>query len=186
MGNVRMTQVATTVDQLLNQAMLELAKNPKVIFLGQNVAYDGNVMFKHFEGISMEQRLELPVCEELQMGMSIGLALQGFLPISIYPRMDFLLLAMNQLVNHLDKLPMMSNGQYAPKVIIRTKVGSRYPLDAGPQHTQDHVEGLRAMLHSVRVVEITVPAAILPKYTEAVRRPESTLIVENLEGYHAR
>ena len=120
------------------------------------------------------------------MGMSIGLALQGFLPISIYPRMDFLLLAMNQLVNHLDKLPMMSNGQYAPKVIIRTKVGSRYPLDAGPQHTQDHVEGLRAMLHSVRVVEITVPAAILPKYTEAVRRPESTLIVENLEGYHAR
>ena len=112
-------------DSLLNQAMLMLAAQPKALFLGQNVAYDGNVMFKHLEGVPMEQRLELPVCEELQMGMSTGLALQGILPISIYPRFDFLILALNQLVNHLDKLAYMSRGDYQPKVIIRTKVGSK-------------------------------------------------------------
>lgn len=175
-----MTINAVSTDQLLNQAMLLLAAQPKAIFLGQNVAYDGNVMFKHFEGIPMAQRLELPVCEELQMGMSIGLALQGFLPISVYPRMDFLLLAMNQLVNHLDKLAGMSKGQFHPKVIIRTRVGSKHPLNAGPQHTQDHAEAFAQMLTNVRMAKIIRPAQITETYEWAVSQPYSTLIVEAL------
>ena len=161
--------------------MLALAAHPRALFLGQNVAYDGNVVFKHLAGVPMAQRLELPVCEELQMGMSIGLALQGFLPISIYPRMDFLVLALNQLVNHLDKLPAMSLGQYRPKVIVRTKVGSKAPLNAGPQHTQDHTEAFRLMLTTVVVEKITEPEGILPAYQRALDRPLSTVIVEALD-----
>ena len=168
-------------DALLNQAMLLLAAQPRALFLGQNVAYDGNVMFKHLAGIPMKQRLELPVCEELQMGMSIGLALQGFLPISVYPRMDFLLLAMNQLVNHLDKLPIMSQGQYQPKVIIRTKVGSKYPLDAGPQHTQDFTDGLRAMLKTVKVLKVEKQEDIIRMYSKAIFLKESVIVVEALD-----
>ncbi len=170
-----------TRDGLLNQAMLMLAAHPNTIFIGQNVAHDGNVMFKHLAGVPMDKRLELPVCEELQMGMSIGLALQGFLPISIYPRFDFLLLALNQLVNHLDKLPGMSLGGYRPKVIIRTKVGSKVPLDAGPQHTQDHTEAFRLMLTTVTVEKITCPEDILPTYQRALARPLSTLVVEAMD-----
>lgn len=167
-------------DELLNQAMLMLADQPNALFLGQNVTYDGNVMFKHLTGVSMKQRLELPVCEELQMGMSTGLALQGFLPISIYPRMDFLLLAMNQLVNHLDKMNEMSRGDFTPKVIIRTKVGSKTPLNAGPQHTQNHTAAFDYMMTNLAVAEITNLDEILPVYQRAVNRPQSTLIVENL------
>lgn len=167
--------------QMLHEAMLRLASEPNVIFLGQNVAYSGNVMFKDLADVPMEQRLELPVCEELQMGISTGLALQGFLPISIYPRFDFLLLAMNQLVNHLDKLPLMSQGQLKPKVIIRTKVGSKWPLDAGPQHTQDHTFAVRALLSSVAVEKIQNPGDIMQAYEEAIKRKVSTLIVEALD-----
>ena len=47
--------------------------------------------------------IELPVAEEMQMGMSFGMSLDGTIPISIYPRWNFLLCAINQLVNHLDK-----------------------------------------------------------------------------------
>lgn len=166
---------------LLNQAMLMLAAAPNAIFIGQNVEYDGNVVYKHLEGVPAEQRLELPVAEEMQMGMSIGLALQGFLPISIYPRMDFLMLAMNQLVNHLDKLEAMSKGQYRPKVIIRTKVGAKQPLDAGPQHTQDHTEALQLMLHNVHVLKISRPEAILAGYQTALDSIKSCLIVEALD-----
>ena len=168
-------------DNLLNQAMLLLASQPNALFIGQNVGYDGNVVFKHLNGVSWKQRLELPVCEELQMGMSIGLALKGILPISIYPRMDFVVLALNQLVNHLDKLPVMSKGDYQPKVIIRTKVGARKPLNAGPQHTQDHTEAFRLMLTTVTVAKITEPAYILPTYQAAIDRLGSTLIVEALD-----
>lgn len=171
----------TATDILLNQAMLLLAAQPKALFIGQNVECDGNVMFKHLDGVPMPQRLELPVCEELQMGMSIGLALQGFLPISIYPRLDFLLLAMNQLVNHLDKLSQMSRGQFVPKVIIRTKVGSKSPLNAGPQHTQDHSEPFRQMLSSVWVMRIAKPEAILATYQNAINCHNPVLIVEALD-----
>ena len=129
----------------------------------------------------MMKRLELPVMEECQMGMSIGLALQGFIPVSVYPRMDFLLLAMNQLVNHLDKLEGMSRGQYRPKVIIRTKVGSKWPLNAGPQHTQDHTEALRLMLGRVVVVKIRSPDEIMEVYEEAIKQEGSTLVIEALE-----
>ena len=52
-------------DALLNKAMHLLANQPKAIFLGQNVAYDGNVVYKHLDGIPMEQRLEMPVADRL-------------------------------------------------------------------------------------------------------------------------
>jgi len=168
------------VDELLNQAMLMLAAQPKSIFLGQNVEYTGNVMYKSLEGIPSEQRLELPVCEDLQMGMSTGLALQGFLPISIYPRFDFLLLAANQLVNHLDKLSECSQGQWKPKVIIRTKVGSKTPLNAGPQHTQDHTDAFDMMLTNVDIWHIIDWRDILPTYKIAIQNSRSCLIVEDL------
>lgn len=65
------------------------------------------------------------------MGMSIGLALGGFLPVSTYPRFDFLLLAFNQMINHLDKFPIITDKQFYPKVIIRVLVGAKKPLDDG-------------------------------------------------------
>ena len=55
------------------------------------------------------------------MGISTGLALSGYVPVTCYPRFDFLLLAMNQLVNHLDKIRVMSNNEFQPKVIIRNE-----------------------------------------------------------------
>ena len=153
-----------------------LAADPRVVFIGQNVAYPGNAIFDSLDGVPMNQRIELPVIEETQMGMAIGLALMGYIPVSIYPRMDFLLLCMNQLINHLDKIPLMSG--YNPKVIIRAKVGARTPLDAGPQHTQDHTEALRGMLTTVRVVKLTDLSQASKVYREAMEADVSTLVVE--------
>lgn len=169
----------TDTNQLLNEAMLMLAGRWGAIFIGQNVAYEGNVMFEHLNGVRNEQRLELPVFEDMQTGIATGLAIQGFLPISIYPRFNFLLLACSQLVLHLDKLELMSRGQFSPKVILRTRVGSTTPLDAGPQHTGSYTEQFRGMLKNVVVDEIRCAAEILPTYRCAIERRQSTLIVEN-------
>ena len=62
----------------------------------------------------------------MQMGVTIGLLMQDFVPISIYPRWNFLILAANQLINHLDKLNEMTKYQYKSKAIIRTSVGSEF------------------------------------------------------------
>src|ERR1035438_1467055 len=84
-------------------------------------------MTNTLKNVAKEKLLELPVTEELQMGMSTGLALTGVVPVSFYPRWNFLLCAVNQVVSHLDKLPAMSDGGYQPKVIIRTGIGSERP-----------------------------------------------------------
>ena len=98
--------------------MKMLSKDKKVFFIGQSVNYSGNSIYNSLKDIDSKKKLELPVFEETQMGLSLGLSLQGFIPISIYPRIDFLLSATNQLVNHLDKMRVMSKGEFNPKVII--------------------------------------------------------------------
>lgn len=169
-----------TTDKLLNQAMLMLAADPQTLFIGQNVRYDGNVIYRTLEGVPDAQRIEFPVAEEMNVGVAIGLSLVGYRPVVIIPRMDFLLRAADQIVNHLDKLAEMTVGRFRPKVIIRTRVGSKTPLDAGPQHTQDYTEAFRSMLTSVRVAEIFEPDGILPVYQRAMDSDRSTLIVEAL------
>lgn len=163
----------------LKKAMNLLAKNERVIFLGQTVAYSGSrFTYGTLEDISMDRRIEVPIMEEAQMGMSTGLALKGYIPVSIYPRFDFLLLASNQLVNHLDKMNVMSNGQFNPKVIIRTIIGSREPLYPGPQHCQDYTEAYRKMLTNIDVVKLDRAEIILPEYEKALHSNKSTLLVE--------
>src|SRR5580698_11678005 len=88
------------------RAMEYLARDQRTLFLGQAVACPGTAMTNTLKNVPRDKLLELPVTEEMQMGMSTGLALNGFVPISIYPRWNFLLLAVNQIVNHLDKLPI--------------------------------------------------------------------------------
>ena len=91
----------------VTKAMDLLTQYPKSIFIGQTTVYPGSVLSDTLKNVPIEKKLELPVAEEMQMGMSIGLSLEGYLPISIYPRIDFLLLACNQLANHLDILGIL-------------------------------------------------------------------------------
>ena len=72
------------------RAMDLLAADPNVLFLGQSVIWPGNVIYKTISHISESRRIELPVFEETQMGMSLGFALSGYVPVSIYPRYNFL------------------------------------------------------------------------------------------------
>lgn len=157
--------------------MTMLAQDSRTVFVGQSVKYDGQAQFDTFSVVPMEKRIEMPVAEDFQMGFCIGLALQGFIPISFYPRMDFLILACNQLVNHLDKIPLMSG--YRPKVIIRTTVGQKKPLNAGWQHTQNHTAALGFMLKTVRVIEVYTAQEVIAAYENALHDQYSTLIVEN-------
>ena len=163
--------------QAVNQAMLMLA-GEGALFVGQSVAYDGATMYHTLAGVPQEQRLEMPVIEDFQLGFCLGLSLVRKAPIvSIYPRMDFLLLAMNQLVNHLDRFCKM--GDFRPKVIVRTRVGPKQPLNAGPQHTGHYTEAFELMLRNIDVVELNHADDVMQCYSEALASPYSTLVVEN-------
>jgi pyruvate/2-oxoglutarate/acetoin dehydrogenase E1 component len=164
----------------LCRAMDHLGRDPRTLFLGQAVACPGTGMTNTLKNVPREKLLELPVTEEMQMGMSTGLALAGHVPVSIYPRWNFLLLAVNQIVNHLDKLSLMSGGGYQPKVIIRTGIGSERPLHPQHQHVGDFTEAFRLMCKNIEVIRLDEPEDIFPAYRKALERTDgkSTLIVE--------
>jgi pyruvate/2-oxoglutarate/acetoin dehydrogenase E1 component len=111
----------------LKRSMDWLGEKSDTLFLGQAVEYAGTGMTNTLKDIDRSKLLEMPVNEDMQMGISLGMALNGTVPISIYPRWNFLILAANQIVNHLDKAKMMSDGGYTPKVIIRVGIGSQRP-----------------------------------------------------------
>ena len=161
--------------------MAELGRRPDALFLGQAVAYPGTAMTTTLRDVPPEKLIELPVIEDAQLGFCTGLSLAGYLPISIYPRWNFLLLATSQLVLHLDKLGLYS--RYFPRVIVRTAVATAQPLDPGPQHVGNYTAAYRAMLETVEVVELTTAEQVLPAYRRAANRAWSTLIVERTELY---
>lgn len=162
-----------------------LAQDPRVFFLGQAVACPGTAMSNTLKHVSRDKLLELPVAEELQMGMTTGLALAGHVPVSIFPRWNFLLLAVNQVVNHLDKFPLMSNNGYRPKVIIRTGIGSVRPLHPQHQHVGDFTEAFRLMCQNIEVIRLDEPQDIFPAYQKALEREDgkSTIVVEYGDYY---
>ena len=170
----------------LIRSMKYLSRNKKVLFLGQSVKYSGNAIFNTLKEINNKKKIELPVFEDSQMGISTGLALNGFIPVSCYPRFDFLILALNQLVNHLDKLDKMSSKQLKAKVIIRTSIGSKNPLDGGPQHTQDHTQALKKMLTNIEVIKLKKTNQIFKAYKKALNRRDnkSTLLIEYGDYYN--
>ncbi len=168
----------------LCKAMKLLSENPKTLLLGQTVKYGGTSMFHMLKDFSDERKIELPVAEEMQMGISLGLSLEGYIPISVYPRMDFLILAINQLVNHLDKCEEMSDGQFKPKVIIRTAIGSVEPLMPGVQHNQNHTEALRLMCTNIDVILLEEADQILSAYKKVLESDKSTILVEIPDLYN--
>jgi pyruvate/2-oxoglutarate/acetoin dehydrogenase E1 component len=136
--------------------------------------------------IDEEKRIEVPVFEEVQMGMCTGMALNGLVPICCFPRFDFILRCMDALVNHLDKMQHMTEGTFKPKVIMRTSIGAKQPLDGGIQHTQDYSDPIMRMLHEVNVVSLHEPEQIFPEFENAYKIDCSTLLIEWGDYYNEK
>ena len=170
----------------LKKSMEFLAKNKKTFFIGQAVEVQGSAMRNTLKGIDKKKLLELPVAEEMQMGMTIGMLMSNYIPVSIFPRWNFLLLALNQLVNHLDKLPEMTNNFYTSKAIIRTGVGSQRPLHPQCQHISDFTKSVNLMTDTITVVKLKEPFQIFREYKKALKRKNSTILVEYGDYYNEK
>jgi len=168
--------------------MTWLGEKEDTFFLGQAVEYAGTAMFNTLTSVQASKKLEMPVSEEMQMGVTLGMALNRTTPISIYPRWNFILLAANQLVNHIDKLKEYSNDVYVPKVIIRTGIGSIRPINPQHQHVGDFTDAFRLMLRNVDVIRLDEPEAIFEAYQHAYERTDgkSTLLVEWGDFYNEK
>jgi len=134
---------------------LALTRDERVFVMGQGVD-DPTGMF----GITLdlhkkygEDRVfDTPLSENALTGVAIGAALSGMRPVYMHNRPDFLLLAMDQIVNHAAKWSYMFGGYVHVPVVIWAAVGRGW--GGGAQHTQTlqglfaHVPGLRLVMPS--------------------------------------
>jgi len=112
------------------------------------------------------------------------MALTGLVPVSIFPRWNFVLCAINQLVNHLDKVQAMSNGGYKVKAIVRTAIGSQRAAPAAAACGRLH-RGGPVHVHDNRSDRLEEPYEIFPAYEKALLRDDgrSTILVEYGDYY---
>ena len=172
----------------IKRTMEWVAQHPKTIFLGQTVAGPGTFMYSTLKDVSPDKTLEMPVNESFQMQFTIGLALAGYIPISVYPRQNFLLLATGDMVNMLDKIPAISGQELLPRILIRVAVGPDSPVHPGHQHVGNYAEAFRHLLSWIEVVVLNNPEDIFPAYQHALERADSraTLLIEHGNYYQQK
>jgi len=169
----------------LKQTMEWVAQQPKTFFLGQTVAGPGTFMYSTLKDLPADKTLEMPINESFQMQFSVGLALSGYIPITVYPRQNFLILATSDMVNMLDKIPAISSNDVVPKMIIRVASGPDSPVHPGHQHVGNYADAFRKMFTSIDVIELEEAEEIFPAYKHAIEREDNkvTLLIEHGNYY---
>ena len=136
----------------ISSAMTQLGKADDVVFIGQQIVYPGNPMSTTLTEVPKEKMIEVPVMEETQMGMSLGIAMTGKRVVSFYPRWDFVISATNQLINHLDKYELMTGKNV--DILIRVGKGSDDPLDPGHQHKANYFNEFESMCKNITFFDL--------------------------------
>lgn len=145
----RILSYQEAIREALTQA---LEADPAVFLLGEGIDDPGGV-FGTTSGLKARfgaRVLDTPIAENGMTGVALGAALAGMRPVAIHMRVDFLPMAMDQIVNHLAKWSYMTGGRVRAPVTIRAIVGRGWGSAA--QHSQSlqalfaHVPGLRVLM----------------------------------------
>jgi pyruvate/2-oxoglutarate/acetoin dehydrogenase E1 component len=167
----------------MNKTMQWLAAQPDTLFLGQAVASPGTFLHATLDEVDRSKLLEMPVSESFQMQTTLGLALAGTFPISIFPRQNFLMLTVGDMCNMVDKIHDLTAGKVDPPLIIRTAAGTTKPIHPGHQHVGNYADAFRQLFHHIEVCELHEPEDILPTYQRAYREKKPKLIIEFGDHY---
>ena len=142
----------------INEALdLALSRDLRVFIYGQGVD-DPSAMFGSTKGLKEkfggERVFDTPVAEESMTGIGTGAAMNGMRPFYMHNRPDFILLSMNQLVNHASKYHYMDNGKSIVPMVIWAAIGRGW--GSGSQHSQA-IQGLLLGVPGLKIVMPSTP-----------------------------
>lgn len=145
-----------------------LARHDHTVILGQGVT-DHKGIFGTTTGLTEKfgahRVIETPLAEEGITGVCVGAALNGLYPINTHIRADFVLLAMNQIINLAAKYKYMFGGLFEVPMLVRLVIGRSW--GQGAQHSQS-LQSLFAHIPGLVVVMPSTPDAIMETYAHAV------------------
>ncbi|HEY3522489.1 MAG TPA: alpha-ketoacid dehydrogenase subunit beta [Candidatus Limnocylindrales bacterium] len=174
-----------TIDAIRSALRDELAADPSVVVLGEDVTVGGP--FGATAGLVDEfgeaRIRNTPISEGTVVGLAVGAAARGLRPIVEIMFIDFATLAMDQLVNHAAKLRYMSGGQLGIPLTIRVQGGASGAF--GAHHSQS-LEAWFAHVPGLRVVAPSTPADAYGLLRSAIRDPDPVLVLEHRALYWGR
>src|SRR6476660_6866300 len=174
-----MERTLSYVEAIREATDQEMARDPSVLIFGLDVddpkAIQGTTRGL-LEKYGAERVFGTPLSEDAMTGVAIGLALGGMRPIHVHIRMDFLMLAMNQLINIAAKSRYMYGGQVQIPIVVRSMIGKSW--GQGAQHSQ----GLYSFFMNVpglKVVAPTTPYDAKGCLIHAIRDNDPVMYVEH-------
>lgn len=159
--------------------ILKMEEDKSVFLLGQGVDDPGGMfgvtkdMHKQF---GRERSFDTPVSEEGMMGICAGAAMTGSRPVYFHNRPDFLLLALNQLLNHAAKIHFMDNGKTTVPMVVWSAIGRGW--GSGPQHSQP-IQALLMHLPGIKVVMPSTPYDAKGLMISAIEDKNPVVIIEH-------
>jgi len=171
-------------NEALNEALIEeMTRDEKVILIGEDVGAYGGV-FKVSKGLLERfgpQRVrDTPICESAIIGTATGAALMGMRPVAEISFIDFILLAMDQIGNHVAKIMQIAPGLLELPMVIRTEGGVGGGI--GCQHSQS-LEALFAHLPGLKIVMPSTPYDAKGLLKTAIRENSPVMCIENKKLY---
>jgi acetoin:2,6-dichlorophenolindophenol oxidoreductase subunit beta len=164
----------------------ELARDDRVVFLGEDVAGAGGV-FKATVGLlkafGPRRVVDTPISEQAILGAAMGAAMTGLRPIAEIMFSDFLAVCWDLVANEMAKTRYMTGGQTSVPLVIRTAngAGSRF----GAQHSQS-VENWAMAVPGLKVVAPSTPTDVIGLLAAAVRDDDPVVFFEHKSLYAVR
>jgi pyruvate dehydrogenase E1 component beta subunit len=175
-----------TIAQAVRDAMRdEMARDDRVLVLGEDVGVDGGV-FRATEGLieqfGPDRVIDTPLAESAIVGMSVGLAATGFRPVAEIQFMGFVYPAINQLFSHAARLRNRTRGRlHCPMVVRMPYGGGIHP----PEHHSESYESLFLNTPGFKVVVPSNPYDAKGLLVSAIRDPDPVLFMEPKRIYRA-
>lgn len=164
----------------------EMARDPSVVFLGEDVAAAGGV-FKATTGLlerfGPSRVWDTPISEQAILGAAMGAAMTGLRPVAEIMFSDFLAVCWDLLANEIAKTRYMTNGQVTLPLVVRT--GNGGGLRFGAQHSQS-LESWAMAVPGLKVVAPATPRDVVGLFAAAVRDPDPVVFFEHKGLYPAK
>ncbi len=161
----------------------EMARDTRVVFLGEDVAKAGGV-FKATVGLYDQfgplRVRDTPISEQAILGAAMGAAMTGLRPIAELMFSDFAAVCFDYIANEMPKLRYMTNGQLGCPLVIRT--GNGGGVRFGAQHSQS-IENWTMMIPGLKVVAPSSPVDVIGLMAAAVRDDNPVIFHEHKALY---
>jgi len=163
----------------------EMARDPAVVVLGEDVGVNGGV-FRATVGL--QQRFgalrvqDMPLAEGLIAGVAIGLAVQGLRPVAEIQFMGFIYPALDQIANHMARLRHRTRGRLSCPLVLRMPHGGGIHA---PEHHSESLEALLCHHPGLRVVCPSSPARAYGLLLGAIRSPDPVMFLEPARLYRS-